>query len=53
MGRSPELFNSGYDEYLSGAREYVSSAESALLREWYMRVVHEGCAREYLSGARE
>ena len=64
MGRSPELFNSGYDEYfqiiyngyyeyfkninsgyyewLSGAREYVSSAESALLREWCMRVVHEG-----------
>ena len=55
MGRSPELFNSGYDEYfkiidsgyykyfkninsgyygwLSGAREYLSSAESALLRE--------------------
>ena len=55
MGRSPELFNSGYDEYfkiiysgyykyfkninsdnyewLSGAREYVSSAESALLHE--------------------
>ena len=53
MGRSPKLFNSGYDEYfkiifsgyyeyfkninsgyyewLSGAREYVSSAESALL----------------------
>ena len=75
MGRSPELFNSGYDEYfkiicsvcyeyfkninsgyfewLSGAREYVSTAESALLREWCMRVVHEGSAREYLSGARE
>ena len=67
MGRSPELFNSGYDEHfkiiysgyyeyfkninigyyewLSGAREYVSSAESALLREWCMRVVHEGSAR--------
>ena len=66
MARSPELFNSGYDEYLkiiysgyyeyfkninsgyyewvSGAREYVSSAESALLREWCMRVVHEGSA---------
>ena len=64
MGRSPELFNSGYDEYfkiiysgyyewLSGAREYVSSAESALLREWCMRLVQEGSAREYLSGARE
>ena len=64
MGRSPELFNCGYDEYfkiiysgyyewLSGAREYVSSAESALLHEWYMRVVHEGSAREYLSGARD
>ena len=33
--------NSGHYEWLSGAREYVSSAESALLREWYMRVVHE------------
>ena len=64
MGRSPELFNSGYDEYfnsinsgcyewLIGARDYVSSAESALLREWCMRVVHEGSAREYLSGARD
>ena len=53
MGRSPELFNSGYYECLSGAREYVSRAESALLREWCMRVVHEGSAREYLSGARE
>ena len=63
MGQSPELFNSGYDEYfkiiysgyyewLSGAQEYMSSAESALLREWCMRVVHEGSAREYLSGAR-
>ena len=73
MGRSPELFNCGYDEYfkiiysgyyeyfkninsgyyewLSGALEYVSSAESALLREWCMRVVHEGSVREYLSGA--
>ena len=72
MGRSPELFNSGYDEYfkiiysgyyeyfkninsgyhewLSGAREYVSTAESTLLPEWCMRVVHEGSAREYLSG---
>ena len=70
MGRSPELFNSGYDEYfkiiysgyykyfkninsgyyewLSGAREYVSSAESALLRGWCMRVVQEGSAREYV-----
>ena len=75
MGRSPELFNSGYDEYfkniysgnnecfkninsgyyewLSSAQEYMSSAESALLREWCMRVVHEGSAREYLSVARE
>ena len=75
MGRSPELFNSGYDEYfkiiysgyyeyfkninsgyyewLSGARKYVSSAESALLREWCMRVVHEGRARAYFSGARD
>ena len=75
MGRSPELFNSGYDEYfkiiysgyyeyfkninsgyyewLSGAREYVSSAESALLHEWCMRVVHEGRARQHLSGARD
>ena len=75
MDRSPELFNSGYDEYfkiiysgyyeyfkninsgyyewLSGAREYVRSAESALLCEWCMRVVHERSAREYLSGARE
>ena len=62
MGRRPELFNSGYDEYfkiiysgyyvyfkninsgyyewLSGAREYVSSAESELLCEWCIRVVH-------------
>ena len=31
----------------------MSSAESALLREWCMRVVHEGSAREYLSGARD
>ena len=31
----------------------MSSAESALLREWCMRVVHEGSAREYLSVARE
>ena len=75
MGRSPELFNSGYDEYfkiiysgyyeyfknissgyyewLSGAREYVSSAEGALLREWCMRAVHEGSARDYMSGVRE
>ena len=37
----------------SEAREYVSSAESALLHEWCMRVVHEGSAREYVSGARE
>ena len=29
---------SGYYEWLSGAREYVSSAESALLHEWCMRV---------------
>ena len=43
--------NSGYYEWLSGAREYVSSAESVLLREWYMRMVHEGSARGYLSGA--
>ena len=68
MGRSPELFNSGYDEYFkiiysgyyeyfkninsgyyewfSGARESVSSAESAILREWCIcewctKVVHE------------
>ena len=45
--------NSGYYEWLSGAQEYVSSAESALLREWCKRVVHEGSAREYLSGARD
>ena len=32
--------NSGYYVWLSGAREYVSSAESALLHEWCMRVVH-------------
>ena len=73
MGRRPELFNSGYYEYLkniysgyyeyfknissgyyewlSGAREYVTSAESALLREWCMRVVHESEAREYMSSA--
>ena len=44
---------SGYYEWLSDARKYLSSAESALLREWCMRVVHEGSAREYLSGARE
>ena len=31
----------------------MSSAESVLLREWCMRVVHEGSAREYLSGARD
>ena len=75
MGRSPELFNSGYDEYvkiiysgyykyfkninsgyyewLSRAREYVSSAESVLLGVWCMRVVHDGSAREYLSGAQD
>ena len=75
MGRRPELFNSGYYEYskninsvyyewLSGAREYVSSGESALLREWCMRVVHESDAESALlrewcmrvaheSGARE
>ena len=52
MDQSPELFNSGYDEYfkiiysgyyewLSGARQYVSSAESELLCERCMRVVHE------------
>ena len=62
MGRGPELFNSGYYEYfkniinsgyygLSGAREHVSSAESALLREWCMRVVHESDAWEYVSSA--
>ena len=60
MGRSPELFNSGYYEWFSGARDYVSSAESALLcewctrvssaenallREWCMRVVQESGAR--------
>ena len=39
--------------YMSGAREYMGSAESALLRECCMRVVHEGSAREYVSGARE
>ena len=33
--------NSGYYEWLSGEREYVSSAESALHREWCMRVMHE------------
>ena len=33
--------NSGYYEWLRGAREYVSSAESALLCEWCMRVKHE------------
>ena len=27
------------------------SAESALLREWCMRVVHESDAREYVSSA--
>ena len=56
MGRRPELFNSGYDEYFnniysgyyeyfkninSGYYEWLSGAESALLREWCMRVVHE------------
>ena len=30
--------NSGYYEWLSGAWEYVSIAESALLREWCTRV---------------
>ena len=67
MGRSPELFNSGYDEYfkniysgyyeyfkninsgyyewLSGARDYVSSAESSV-RAW---VVYEIGAREYVA----
>ena len=34
--------NSGYYEWLSGAQKYVSSAESALLREWW---VHESGAR--------
>ena len=83
MGRSPELFNSGCDEYfkiiysgyyeyfrninrsyyewLSGAREYVSSEESALLREWCMRGcrsmsdAHVGCTRlvHCMSGARD
>ena len=43
--------NSGYYEWLSGRPEYVSSAESALLREWCMRVVHESDAREYVSSA--
>ena len=43
--------NSGYYEWLSGARECVSSAESALLREWCMRVVHESDEREYVSSA--
>ena len=45
--------NSGYYEWLSSTWEYVSSAESALLCEWCMRVVHEGSTREYLSGARD
>ena len=36
--------NSGYYEWMSGAREHVSSAESALQREWCMRVVHESGA---------
>ena len=31
----------------------MSSAESALLCKWCMRVVHEGSAREYVSGARD
>ena len=31
----------------------MSSAESALLRESCIRVIHEGSAREYLSGARD
>ena len=43
--------NSGYYEQLSGEQEYMSSAESALLREWCMRVVHESDAREYVSSA--
>ena len=34
----------GYYEWLTGAREYASSAESALLCEWCMRVVHESDA---------
>ena len=29
----------------------MSSAESALLREWCMRVVHESDAQEYVSSA--
>ena len=36
--------------YVSGAREYMSSAESALLREWCMRVVYESSARDYVNG---
>ena len=36
---------SGYNEWLSGTREYMSSAESALLCEWCMRVHY------YVSGA--
>ena len=48
--------NSGYYEWLSGAREYASSAESALLHEWCMRVVHESTwvvqrVRYYVSDA--
>ena len=50
--------NSGYYEWLSGEREYVSSAESALHREWCMRVMHESTwveqrVRYYVSGAWE
>ena len=49
--------NSGYCEWLSGAWEYVS-AESVLLREWCMRVMHESMwvmqrMRYYLSGVWE
>ena len=50
--------NSDYYEWLSGAREYVSSAESALLREWCTRVMHESTwvvqrVHYYVSGAWE
>ena len=45
--------NSGYNEWLSGAREQVSSAESALLREWCMRVVHESGALGQCTKVRE
>ena len=38
---------------MSGAREYVSSAESALLREWCMRVVHKSGAGEWCTRLRE